>query len=710
MNPAYRKITKFYLKTSRLLSNNLEKLKMTEHIYMIVLASIIGILAGFVGIGMKEMIHFVSDLSFSGHGNFLENVISTPWYLVLIIPTIGGLLVGGFVNLTAKEAKGHGVPEVMQSILIRGGKIKPKIGIVKAIASAITIGTGGSVGKEGPIIQIGASLGSSIGQFLRVPTSRLKVLVGCGAAAGIAGVFNAPIAGAIFAVEIILMDFAISSFSPIVISSVMATVITHLFLGDFAEFTVINFQMVSPYESIFYIFLGIFTGLVSFSFIKVLYFFENLWDNIIKMPAFLKAGFGGLSIGIIALLFPEVMGSGYESINSAINYINLDYNGLQFFEGFDFINTFWLMAATLIFVKILATSLTLGSGGSGGVFAPSLFMGAMAGATFGYLVNYLFPGYTANPGAYALVAMGGVVAGTTRAPITAIIIVFELTKENAIILPLMLTCTVSLILSSKLSRESIYTLKLLEKNIKVKNNAEMNIMRSLFVSDTYTKNFLSVYESRNFADLVSTLISHRMPFISVKNKKDEFVGTVSINDIKDFLFDKEELKFVLIAGDIANKDIPKVTLEDNCKDVMEIMNLKGYEGLPVVESKNSNKQIGIIWKKDINDTYHKELERIELTSNLATQIARSNAKNEVQFMEGYIITEIPAADIFIGKSIADLRIRSNYGVDILSIKKADGQNKNTIKAIPDADYIIQKDDILIVAGESEKVNKLKIII
>ena len=709
MNPIKRKISKIFIKLSYFISDNIEKLKMTEYLYMIVLASIIGILAGFVGLAMKKMIHFVSDISFTGNGTFLENVISTPWYLILLIPTIGGLIVGFFVNLTAKEAKGHGVPEVMQAILIRGGKIKPQIGIVKAIASAITIGTGGAVGKEGPIIQIGASLGSSIGQFLRVPTSRLKILVGCGAAAGISGVFNAPVAGALFAVEIILMDFAVASFSPIVISSVMAVVVTHLFSGDFAEFSVINFEMVSPYESLFYIFLGIFTGLISYSFIKTLYFFENFWDNVIKMPAYMKAGVGGLCIGVIALIFPEIMGSGYDTINSVINYVNLDYNGIKFFEGFDYINTFWLISATLIFIKILATSLTLGSGGSGGIFAPSLFMGAMTGATFGYFVNFLFPEYTANPGAYALVAMGGLVAGTTRAPITAILIVFELTKENAIILPLMLTCTVSMILSSKLSRESIYTLKLLQKKIKVKNNAEMDIMRSLFVSDAYTKKFLSVYESLNFSELVPILISHRMPFISVKTNEENFVGIISIADIKDYLFDKEELKFVLIAGDIANKDIPNVTLNHSCKDVMEMMNNNGFDGLPVMESENSDKQIGVIWKKDINDTYHKELERIEITSNFASKITRSNAENEIQFMEGYVISEIPAAEKFIGKSIAELRIRSNYGVDILSIKKVNDSNSQTVKAIPDADYIIIKDDILIVAGESEKVSKLKII-
>ncbi|MCB0748494.1 MAG: chloride channel protein, partial [Ignavibacteriae bacterium] len=193
---------------------------------MIIVAIIIGVLAGFAAIGIRALIEGISLLSFPGTGSILENIISTPWYLIIIIPAIGGLIVGPLIYFFAPEAKGHGVPEVMQAILLRGGTIRPRVAFVKAIASAITIGTGGSVGREGPIIQIGSSLGSSVGQFFKLPSSRLKTLVGCGAAAGIAAAFNAPIAGALFAVEIILMDFAVAQFSPIVISSVLATVVS----------------------------------------------------------------------------------------------------------------------------------------------------------------------------------------------------------------------------------------------------------------------------------------------------------------------------------------------------------------------------------------------------------------------------------------------------------------------------------------------------
>ncbi|MCK5457303.1 MAG: chloride channel protein, partial [Melioribacteraceae bacterium] len=426
---------------SKKTSEILDKARLTEHTFMIIVAIIIGVIAGYAAVGIRFLIEEFSHLSYPGDGNVLENIMSNPWYVIILVPTIGGLIVGPLIYFFAPEAKGHGVPEVMQAILLKGGRIRPRVALVKALASAITIGTGGSVGREGPIIQIGSSIGSTVGQFFKIPSKKLKTLVGCGAAAGIAAAFNAPIAGALFAVEIILMDFAVAQFSPIVISAVMATVISHSFEGNLAAFNVTAYEYASPYELGFYFVLGALSGLVSYLFIKVLYFSEDFFDNKLNFPEYLKPVIGGLGIGILALVFPQVMGVGYDSINSALHG-----------------DMIWYIALALVFIKIFATSLTLGSGGSGGIFAPSLFMGAMLGFFFGNIVHQIFPDITAGPGAYALVAMGGLVAGTTRAPITAIIIVFELTYDYEIILPLMITSIVSLILSSYLSRESIYTL------------------------------------------------------------------------------------------------------------------------------------------------------------------------------------------------------------------------------------------------------------
>jgi CIC family chloride channel protein len=360
----------------------------------------------------------------------------------------------------------------------------------------------------------------------------------------------------------------------------------------------------------------------------------------------------------------------------------------------------------LVFLKILATSVTLGSGGSGGIFAPSLFMGAMLGYFFGSFIHQYFPEISASPGAYALVAMGGLVAGTTRAPITAIIIVFELTNDYHIILPLMVTCIISTILSSKLSSESIYTLKLLLRNIGIKEGIETNVMDSILVKDIYNSKFESLNASDNFSQVVKKVIRGKDSDYPVLAGNKKLVGVISLNDIKDYLFDRDSLQDILIAGDIANTDFGSVTPEDNCSIAMEKFRHSNYEGLPVVSKNDKKNIIGFVWKKDILDAYHKSIERREITANLASKITMREETPRVHFIEGYSINEIAPPKSFIGKSIRGLNIRAKYGVDVLSVKTKEKQEE-IIKAIPNPDYIIQKDDTLIIAGEIKNINVLR---
>lgn len=678
--------------SSKAVNEWIERAKMTENLFMIILAAFLGVLAGFGAVGIRLLIEFISEISWHGDGSLLENIANTAWYWKIIIPALGGFIVGPVIYFFAPEAKGHGVPEVMQAIMVKGGKIRPRVALVKAFASAVTIGTGGSVGREGPIIQIGSSLGSTVGQFFQVTKRRMKTLVGCGAAAGIAAAFNAPVAGAIFAVEIILMDFKVNSFSPIVIASVMATVVSHSFEGDFAAFQVPHYQLVSPYEIGFYVILGLLSGLVSYLFIKILYFSEDVWDEKIKIPDYIKPGIGGIFIGIMALFLPQVMGVGYDSIDLALNS-----------------DAIWYISLILIFAKIFSTSITLGSGGSGGIFAPSLFMGAMLGAFFGHFVHLMFPQISALPGAYALVAMGGLVAGTTRGPIASILIVFELTKETSIILPLMIVVTISMLVSSKLSRESIYTLKLLQRKINIKSKDEQDVMENLTVREVFTENFEVIREDANFNKVVQTILSKRQPYLIVLDKNSKFMGIISINMIKELIFDKDILKNVLIAGDIADKGILRTNLNETCKNVLEKTSQCNYDGIPVIDDEHKDRIIGFVWRKDINEAYQKEMNQIKLTSTLASKISETNIQNEVHFMPGHMLSEIDIPESFIGKSIGELKIRTKYGVDVLSVKRT-YESGHQIKAIPQANYILNKEDKLIVAGEVEKINILKNLI
>jgi len=391
----------------------------------------------------------------------------------------------------------------------------------------------------------------------------------------------------------------------------------------------------------------------------------------------------------MALLFPQVMGVGYDSINSALHG-----------------NMIWYVALGLVFLKIFATSLTLGSGGSGGIFAPSLFMGAMLGYFFGDLVNQFFPDITANPGAYALVAMGGLVAGTTRAPITAIIIVFELTYDYEIILPLMITSIVSLIVSSTLSRESIYTLKLLLRGISLKEGTETNVMEAILVKDVYNKDYTSIEVTDNFSKVVNTVLSGKGVEFPVVNRNNLVVGIISMNDLKELLFEKDSLNSLLIAGDLANIDFKVLTPEDNCKQALEIMRLHDFEAIPIVEAFNSKKIIGMLWRKDIQDSYQKEINRIELTHNLASSISMKEDATNIHFMEGYSLAEIKVPKSFVNKSIKEINIRAKYGVDVLSIKSNQKSGLN-INAIPNPDYIFEDIDTIVIAGEIKRINRLK---
>ncbi len=668
-----------------------DKAKMTEHTFMIIIAIIIGVLAGFGAIAIRMLIMEISTLSFSGDKTLLENIIDAPFYLKILIPTIGGLIVGPLIYFFAPEAKGHGVPEVMQAVLLKGGLIRPRVALIKALASSISIGTGGSVGREGPIIQIGSSLGSTVGQFFNISRNRMKTLVGCGAAGGIAAAFNAPIAGALFAVEIILMDFAFAQLSPIVISSVTATIVSRHFEGNLAAFTVPDYQLVTPWELLFYAGLGILAGVVSYLFIKILYAFEDFFENKVKIPEYLQPALGGITIGLIALLFPEIMGVGYDSINNALHG-----------------NTVWTIALGLIFVKILATSITLGSGGSGGIFAPSLFIGAMLGCFFGSFIHEYFPNISATPGAYALVAMGGLVAGTTRAPITAIIIVFELTKDQNIFLPLMITCIISTILSSKLCRESIYTLKLLLRKINLKEGTEINVMKSINVRDVYSPKFESISETDSFIEVVNQVVSKRDPYFAVLDKNEHLTGIISIHDIKSFLFEGEELQNIIIAKDLVSKDFESATMDNNCYDILEKMNQSGLAALPVMDTKNKKRILGMVWQKDILDAYQKEIERNDMVATMVDKIQSSNLQNEVHFLEGYSITEIQVPKIFVGKSIKELNIRAAYKIDVLSVKQqAEGDQSYQVKIFPGPDLVLKENDMMTVAGEIKNINQLK---
>ncbi len=421
---------------------------------LVPLAVTVGALTGLGAVGFRFLITLFTRM-FTGYDDYsgLGRVPSTHWpwlgfWFLLLAPVVAGAIYGPLVHRFAPEARGHGVPEVMYAVAHRGGRIAPQVTVVKALASALCIGGGGSVGREGPIVQIGSAAGSTIAQLLRLDTPRVRLLVACGAAGGISATFNAPLAGAFFAMELILRSFTAEAFGAVVLSSVTASVVGRAIMGDDPFLSLPMFSVHSPIEYVLYAGLGVGVGVVGVAFSKVLYLIEDLCDWIWRGPEWARPAVGGLVLGALLVALPQMYGVGYPVLQNAV-------------EG----HYVFVMLLVLMVGKMLATSLTIGIGGSGGVFAPTLFIGAMAGTAYGTIAHDALPTFTESAGAYGLIGMGAALGGATRAPITAVVILFELTGEYSIILPLMTAVVMAAGTSHLLSKDTIYTAKLWRRGV-----------------------------------------------------------------------------------------------------------------------------------------------------------------------------------------------------------------------------------------------------
>ncbi len=651
-----------------------------KQIFLIILSVIVGVCAGLGAVGVRQLIRWITELSFGGYERFLEVLKTLPASRKILAPAIGGLIVGPIIYFFAKEAKGHGVPEVMLAVLMKDGKIRPRVAFVKAIASAISIGSGGSVGREGPIVQIGASLGSTVGQYFNLERRDIQTLVACGAAGGIAAAFNAPIAGALFSVEIILGDFGVAALSPIIISSVISTIVARHFEGNLVAFVVPPYTLNSPFELLPYTFLGLVAGLVAILFIITLYYFEDWFENA-PIPEYIQPMIGGFIVGIMGIYFPYVYGVGYESINGALH-------------------NQWPLYILILMIpmKILATSITLGSGGSGGIFAPSLFLGAATGGAVGVITHALFP-QAASAGAYALVGMGAVVAATTQAPITAIIIIFELTQNYRVIAPLMFTCIISTLIATAIKRESIYTLKLKLKGIELVEGREESILKQIKI-DSVVKEGVFFYIHHNLKYIIDTVLSVNQSIFPVLNPSNRLVGILTLNNIKSVFYEKEALAELVIAEDIAEEPV-FLTEDSNLQDAMDIEGRYSIEEIPVVKDRESMDYRGIVHIHDVINLYNFEIKKRELALAVITRKKFKDVTKGLNLGEGMRLMELSVPESFVDKNLKDLAIRNRYNLEVLIVKRG----KRTF--IPNADTVFQKGDNFVVVGKYEDIRRFK---
>ena len=563
------------------------------------------------------------------------------------------------------------MPEVMLAVAQRGGRIRPAVVVVKALASAICIGSGGSVGREGPIVQIGSALGSTIGQVLHMSDDRIRTLVACGAAGGIAATFNAPIAGVFFALEIILGEFTTRAFGVVVISSVTASVVGRAAFGDVPSFPVPSYALDNVGELGLYAVLAVIAGAVGVGFSRTLYAFEDAFDAL-PMREYLKPVPGGLALGLIGMFLPQVFGVGYPAMAEAL----AGHYSLQ-------------LLLILVVAKIVAVSLTIGSGGSGGVFAPSLFIGAMLGTAFGTAANALFPGFTAPAGAYGLVGMAAVFSGAARAPITAVIILFELSGDYRIILPLMGAVVISTLVSEALSADTIYTLKLRRRGIDLKMGRDVDMMRTVPVARAMSAVVPTARRDLLVSEAATLLGSDGTRALVVLDDAGSLDAIATVKDVESALL---QSKPGLTIAEIASRPVATVLADESLSDAVRKMGARDVGQLPVVARGNLLRVIGMLGRSDIVRAYsHAMVDRIQ------SQTQRPILPSDLR---GTRIVEVPveSGNVLVGRTIAQLQLPPDTLV-VSIVRKAE-------TVIPRGDTSLQDGDALQILVRDEAIAAL----
>lgn len=570
----------------------LSKLRAGEHTIIIVMSIAVGLLSGFANIAFRFTLTSVRKIIFEGGSSFLHIPDGGLNRLLLpLIPVCGAVLLIPVVLIFRDDIHGYGFPNFLERVNIRGGRLKVRTVFSKILGSAFTIGTGGSAGVEGPIAHIGGACGSIIGQIFRVSGNRIKLLIAAGSAGGVAATFNAPIAGVMFATEIVLLgNYELTSFASIIISAGMATVVSRIYYGENPVFTVPAYQ-VSAYEIPLYILFGVFIGVIAVFYIRVFYTVKDRFNGM-KIHPHLKPVIGAFVVGVIGIVFPQVLGDGYEFIQQALD-------GRMIF----------LVMSALILFKIIATSLTLGSGGAGGVFAPALFIGAMAGGAFGWAVHTLFPAYTASPGAYATVGVGAFLAATTHAPLTGIFLLFEMTGNYRIIIPIMFASILGTLTAKRLYHDSIDTVELSRKGINFHDGREASVLSTIRVGSVMTTEFTTVHEDTDIHDLLDKVIKVGRFYLPVVDNDGLLKGIVSLQDIKSVILEEELKGLIKVKYLLKSTNVITLTPHDNLNTAIEKFSLKDLGEIPVVDFANRKKVVGMLKRGDVFNAYNKEIIR-----------------------------------------------------------------------------------------------------
>jgi len=552
-----------------------------EQVILFILAVIIGLLVGISAIVFREAISAIQFFGFGVAGERIQaSIAELPWWRVLLVTVGGGLVVGLIVRYLMPSGRPEGVADVIAASALRNGRMSMRNGIGAAVVSAVSLGAGASAGREGPVVHLGASLSSFVARKLHLGRGLSRTLLACGVATGVAASFNAPIAGVFFALEVVLGNYALGAFAPVVIASVTGTVLSRAYFGNFPAFVVPASYVHSFLEFPAFALLGVVCAIVAIVFLRLTAVSTAAFAET-RLPVWLRPAVGGLLVGLIALLYPQVLGVGYEATDLALHGQYLLH-----------------MLIILIIVKVAATAISLGAGFGGGVFSPSLFLGAMTGGAFGVIATMAFPDLSSGYSAYTLVGMGALSGAVLGAPISTILIVFELSANYELTIAVMVATAVASLVTRYVHGDSFFDWQLHARGVRIEGAREQRLLQSIQVSDIMRKDYVTVEPAAHLPEIRRKLIASLHGTVFVVDDGNVLVGAVNLSDLSDTAFDTS-LDMLLNAQDVAHVHPIALDAADDLGKAFRLMESEDEDHVPVVEDHDSMVLVGILHQRDV---------------------------------------------------------------------------------------------------------------
>jgi CIC family chloride channel protein len=654
----------------------------------LLLSAVAGALGGLGAIIFRAATSKLTELLVEGH-DIIAGAESLPVALRVFLPAAGGLLGGIVLARFYPGPSTSGVSQMIEVVALGRSLVRFRQSLARALSSILVISSGGSEGREGPIIQVGASLASSLSRKLKVSPERVRILTACGMAAGVAGAYNTPIAATLFVLEVVVGSFSMTLFGPAVVSAVTSTVTVRFFLGDAPVYRVAAFRLESVAEFLPFAVIGLLAGPATALFVRALRGARRLFAAS-KLSLPLSMALGGAVVGAIGVFLPEVWGNGFEATNRILH------------------GNPTILFLLLVFVgKIVATSATIGSGGVGGVFTPTLLLGAAVGGVVAKVCQAALPQLSAPVGGYALLGMGALMAGMTRAPLLALIMIFELTQNSQVLLPMMVVSVLAVVSARAFEHDSIYIQSLRSAGIVWEKTPEATAISTLKVSDVMREDARLVPRTMPFAQVIRTFMETRSLYLYIGDEEGRLLGVIDLHDVKS-RFSDPEISDLVIAEDLVT-EIPFVTPSESLTSVNEKLWFRDLGQLPVVDSPEGRRFLGIVTRRDLLGAFDREvLQRNRLLARVRT-FGEADAGGEVDYFElpeKHRLVEIDVPVAIEGRTMGEAGLRARHGVSVLAVRRLTREGLEK-RFVPGPSDRFEHGDVLIVLGTEEAIASLR---